>query len=95
MDFVNLMKERRSASNFLPDKEINQKELNEIFELVKLGPSAFNLQHTNYITVMDPGLKEKVRKAAKANIKFQVRLQLFLLLVIKKLISRLLKYMKV
>lgn len=69
MDFVKLVKDRRSASNFLPDQEIDQKELNEIFELVKLGPSAFNLQHTSYITVMDPDLKEKVRKAANGQYK--------------------------
>lgn len=49
--FTELMKERRSASNFLPDHPIQTNELNEIFELVKLSPSAFNLQHTRYIVV--------------------------------------------
>lgn len=69
MDFVNLVQDRRSASNFLTDQVIEQKELNEIFELVKLGPSAFNLQHTRYVTVVDPDLKEKVRKAANGQYK--------------------------
>ncbi len=69
MDFVELVQDRRSANNFLPDQEISQKELNEIFELVKLGPSAFNLQHTRYITVLEPDLKEEVRKAANGQYK--------------------------
>ncbi|WP_017472562.1 nitroreductase family protein [Amphibacillus jilinensis] len=63
-EFIQLVKERRSASNFLPDVPITEKELNEIYDLVKLGPSAFNLQHTNYITVLDPEVKESLQKAA-------------------------------
>lgn len=35
-DFIQLVKERRSANNFLPDQSINKEDLNEIFELVKL-----------------------------------------------------------
>ncbi|WP_226530280.1 nitroreductase family protein [Metabacillus niabensis] len=64
MDFIQLVKERRSANNFLPDHSIKKEELNEIFELVKLAPSAFNLQHTKYVTVIDPVVKEKIREAA-------------------------------
>ncbi|MGE8077412.1 nitroreductase family protein [Peribacillus loiseleuriae] len=68
-DFIQLVKERRSASNFLPDHMITKEEFNEIFELVKLGPSAFNLQHTNYLTVIDPVIKEKLKKAANGQYK--------------------------
>lgn len=63
-NFEQLVKERRSASNFLADYNISKKELNDIFDLVKFGPSAFNLQHTNYITVIDPHTKERLQKAA-------------------------------
>lgn len=68
-DFIQLVKERRSASNFLPDYPITRKELNEIFNLVKLGPSAFNLQHTNYITIFDPKIKERLQQAANGQYK--------------------------
>jgi putative NAD(P)H nitroreductase len=68
-DFIQLVKERRSASNFLPDQMITKEEFNEIFELVKLGPSAFNLQHANYLTVIDPVIKEKLKKAANGQYK--------------------------
>ncbi|QPA31123.1 nitroreductase family protein [Thermaerobacillus caldiproteolyticus] len=63
-NFEQLVKERRSASNFLENHPISTKELDEIFELVKLAPSAFNLQHTNYLVVLNPELKEEVKKAA-------------------------------
>lgn len=64
VNFEQVVKERRSANNFLPAHSITRKELNEIFELVKFGPSAYNLQHTNYIVVMDQKLKELLKKAA-------------------------------
>lgn len=68
-NFVQLVKERRSASNFIPDQPITEEELKEIFELVKLGPSAFNLQHTHYVTVLNPEVKEMLRKAANGQYK--------------------------
>lgn len=51
MNFENLVKERRSASKFLPDVEISTKELEEMLSLVKFAPSAFNLQHSHYVVV--------------------------------------------
>lgn len=63
-EFIQLVKERRSASNFLKGNLITKEELDEIFDFVKLGPSAFNLQHTNYVTVLDPSIKEELRSAA-------------------------------
>ncbi|MDO7905495.1 nitroreductase family protein [Paenibacillus sp. JX-17] len=63
-DFMELIKNRRSASNFLPDHPISQQELNEIFELVKLAPSAFNLQHAQYVAVRDSSVKEQLKEAA-------------------------------
>lgn len=67
--FETLVKERRSAVNFLPNHPISEKELNEIFELVKFGPSAFNLQHPHYIVVTNPEIKEQLREAANGQYK--------------------------
>lgn len=69
VDFVQLVHDRRSASNFLPDHPITKEELNEIFKLVQLGPSAFNLQHAHYVVVTDPELKERLRAAAMGQYK--------------------------
>lgn len=68
-EFSQLVKERRSASNFLSDHPITKEELNEMFEWVALAPSAFNLQHTKYVTVLDPGVKEKLKQAANGQYK--------------------------
>ncbi|NEU31790.1 nitroreductase family protein [bacterium LRH843] len=62
--FNQLVRERRSASNFIENIPISEKELDEIFRLVQMAPSAFNLQHTNYLVVLDPKLKEDVKEAA-------------------------------
>lgn len=62
--FDTLVRERRSASNFLPNISISREELNSIFEEVKLAPSTFNLQHTQYVVVQSEALKEQVRDAA-------------------------------
>ncbi|KMK72025.1 nitroreductase family protein [Bacillus safensis] len=64
LSFDTLVRERRSASNFLPNISISREELNSIFEEVKLAPSAFNLQHTQYVVVQTEELKEQVREAA-------------------------------
>ncbi|WP_144522290.1 nitroreductase family protein [Bacillus pumilus] len=64
LSFDTLVRERRSASNFLPNISISREELNGIFEEVKMAPSAFNLQHTQYVVVQTEGLKEQVREAA-------------------------------
>ena len=67
--FIDLVNKRRSAGNFLDNSPITKEELNEIFELVKLAPSAFNLQHTKYFVVIDSEIKEKMRKAANGQYK--------------------------
>lgn len=63
-DVLQLIKERRSASNFIPNQPISKSELDEIFEYVKLAPSAFNLQHTRYHAVLDEDKKTALLEAA-------------------------------
>lgn len=43
---------------------MTEEDIRPILEDVKLAPSAFNLQHANYIVVLDEEMKEKVREAA-------------------------------
>lgn len=70
-DFTTLVKSRRSANKFLKDVPIPEKDLDAIFNLVKYAPSAFNLQHTRYVVVKDPELKEKVYEAANKQYKIR------------------------
>lgn len=62
--FTELVKSRRSANKFNTEVTISEQELEEIFNLVKFAPSAFNLQHTRYLAVTDKALKEQVYDSA-------------------------------
>ena len=64
MDFAKLIEKRRSANNFMKGVVMTEQELKPIFNDVKLAPSAFNLQHTEYITVLDAEVKERLHEAA-------------------------------
>lgn len=70
-DFISVVKERRSANTFIPGTKISERDLDEIFNLVKFAPSAFNLQHTHYVVVKDPVVKEDVYQAAFKQYKVQ------------------------
>ncbi|MBO0529664.1 nitroreductase family protein [Clostridium botulinum] len=59
-----MIEERRSANNFIEGVKIPDKDFTEIFELLKLAPSCFNIQHSNYLVVTDEEKKEQLRKAA-------------------------------
>ncbi|KEO81303.1 nitroreductase family protein [Tumebacillus flagellatus] len=63
-DFQNIVKTRRSANKFVEGIEIPRAEVEDIFNVVKFGPSAFNLQHAHFLVVDDPELKERVYEAA-------------------------------
>ncbi|MBY6757582.1 nitroreductase family protein [Clostridium botulinum] len=58
-----IIEERRSANNFIEGVKIPDKDFTEIFELLKLAPSCFNIQHSHYLVVTDEGKKEQLRKA--------------------------------
>ncbi|WP_042351444.1 nitroreductase family protein [Bacillus massiliigorillae] len=64
MNFEELARERRSAVKFIEGVQIPDEDLNKIFELTKLSPSCFNLQHTNYLVIRDEERKEKIREHA-------------------------------
>lgn len=68
-DFHTLVKSRRSANKFIQGVELPDKELDDIFAIVKFAPSAFNLQHTSYIVVRDPARKERIYEAANKQYK--------------------------
>jgi len=70
-EFASLIKDRRSANKFVPGVEILDKELDEMFQLVKFAPSAFNLQHAHYVVVKDPEMKQKMYEAAYKQYKVQ------------------------
>lgn len=64
MDFQKLIEFRHSANNFLSNIPITEEDLIPIFNDVKLAPSAYNLQHTEYVVITNPELKEQIMEAA-------------------------------
>lgn len=65
---------------FVPDIEITEQELSEMFNLTKYAPSAFNLQHARYVVVTDPDKKNKLYEAANKQYKVQTASAVILVL---------------
>lgn len=70
-NFTDLLKARRSARKFKPGITIPRTELEEMFNLVKFAPSAFNLQHTRYVVVDDPVILNQLYEASGNQYKIQ------------------------
>ena len=58
MDVEQAIRARRSMKSFL-EEPLDDATLRKLFELVRLSPSSFNLQHTRFVIV-----REKARRAA-------------------------------
>lgn len=70
MEFSKLIDKRRSAGNFIEGVKLTAADLKPVFDEVKLAPSAFNLQHTEYVVVLDEEKKKKFVKQLTGNIKY-------------------------
>ena len=57
------MESRRSIRRFTGES-LSQAELNELFNLVRLAPSANNVQPWRFHVITDAGIKEKLKAAA-------------------------------
>jgi len=67
MDFLNLVKERRSVRNYL-STPVPRQLLERCFEAARLAPSACNQQPWYFIAVESPSLRQKLGKAAFSGI---------------------------
>ncbi|MBK1809923.1 nitroreductase family protein [Clostridium sp. YIM B02505] len=63
-DLKTLIEERHSANNFVEGVKIPKEDFDAIFDLLKLAPSCFNIQHANYLVITDDEKKEALREAA-------------------------------
>jgi putative NAD(P)H nitroreductase len=63
-ELQHVIKERRSANNFIKGIKIPKEDFAEIFDLLKLAPSCFNIQHAHYLVITDETKKETLREAA-------------------------------
>jgi len=63
-DFLQIVRERRSADKFFENVAIPREDFNDIFKELSLAPSAFNLQHAKYYIVEDKALMTEVYEAS-------------------------------
>ncbi|MAG15796.1 NAD(P)H nitroreductase [Candidatus Woesearchaeota archaeon] len=69
MEFDEVVIKRRSVRDYDASKEVTDEQLKELFELVKLSPSSYNLQPWEFIVVRDKENK-KLLKACANNQQF-------------------------
>jgi nitroreductase len=72
MDVSEALQRRRAIRDYDPGFMIPEEVLSKLFELVKLSPSAMNLQPWEFIVVQSPAAKTKLR--ACASDQYQVEL---------------------
>lgn len=65
MDFMDLVKLRKSIRAYDRERRISDTDLNKVLEAARLAPSAKNLQEWKFIVVKDRGLLEKMVPACK------------------------------
>ena len=60
MDFLEIMRDRRSCRNFNPEKAVSREDLLKIVEAGRLSPSGCNSQPWKFIVIDSPEAKEKL-----------------------------------
>lgn len=55
---------RRAVKAFDPDHKMSDADLEKLIEAGRLAPTAFNIQHTRFVIVRDPELRQEIRALA-------------------------------
>jgi len=58
------IEKRRSIKQYDRDYQIPESDIQELFRLALLSPTAFNIQNWRFVLVRDPELRAKIREAA-------------------------------
>ena len=64
MNTFEAIETRRSVKHYDPDHRLEGGEERRLFELARLSPTAFNLQHWRFVVVRDPELRKQIRAVA-------------------------------
>ena len=62
MDFKKIVQDRRSIKHFDANHTMNKDEINELFKMTLLSPTAFNIQHWRFDVIEDKELREQIKK---------------------------------
>ena len=61
MDTFEAIAQRRAVKNFDPNHRLSQDEIDQLFNLAILAPTAFNIQNWRFVLVQDPEIRKDIR----------------------------------
>ena len=61
MELFEAVTQRRAVKQFDPKHKLTQTEIDQLFGLAILSPTAFNIQNWRFLAVQDPGLRAELR----------------------------------
>ncbi|MEN9472450.1 MAG: hypothetical protein RLZZ495_539, partial [Pseudomonadota bacterium] len=64
MNVSTAIENRRAIKAFDPSHRMSDAEVQQLFELAKLSPTAFNIQNWRFVVLKDPELRQQVRAVA-------------------------------
>ncbi|MDD5056261.1 MAG: nitroreductase family protein [Sideroxydans sp.] len=64
MDVSQAVEQRRAVKVFDPSHRMSEAEIEKLMSLVKLSPTAWNIQNWRFVLVRDPALRQQIRAAA-------------------------------
>lgn len=64
MNVVQAIEARRAVKHFDPNHRMTDAEVNQLTELARLAPTAYNIQNWRFVVVRDPELRRQLRAAA-------------------------------
>lgn len=59
-NFYNIVRERHSVKHYDVSHKLSEQEIKELLEIASCAPSAWNLQHWRFLTIINPEAKEKL-----------------------------------
>lgn len=63
MDLEDAIRTRRSTKSFRTNRPVTDGMLRRIFDLVRLSPTSYNLQHQRFVVVRDHGRRQRLMEA--------------------------------
>jgi nitroreductase len=64
MDTIQAIQKRRAVKNYDPRHRMSADEIEQLFSLAVLSPTAFNIQNWRFLLVEDPEVRKQIRAAA-------------------------------
>lgn len=61
MDTLEAIRERRAIKHYDPDHRMSDAEINQLLDLARMAPTAFNIQNWRFVVVRDTELREQIR----------------------------------